>query len=599
MNEALNQMLFKMKCWLLPICILIIGANIHAQTYRYVNTVFPSSTKTADVVYGTADFLNAPYFNESNTSVGDLVMDIYTPTGDANTNRPAIIFAHSGGFINGNRNHDDMVAFCDTFARKGYVTATIDYRVGFYVLTNIGMHSTRAAYRGLQDGRSAVRYLRANAALYGIDPDKIYFAGSSAGGFIALHSIYMDDPSEKPSDANAVSYANLIFPFGYSGPDLGPYDIGDHLSENGSPDAILSLWGAVENTSLITNSSPQPAFLVHGTSDGTVPFGAGYPFGYPLIPQVEGSDLINNQLNALGSTTHETYFISGADHEFYGTSNGTWSNGSNGNAHWDIIVDKTENFFWLRHKPDANFSVSTNNLEANFTFTGSDAISWLWNFGDGFISSQPNPSHTYASSDTYEVLLYIENNNLSWDTISMPVKVEQALPLSWSQALKAQYTKGETLLSWSVTAQINNETFVIEHSKNGRDFEVIGQVAGDNNLLAEKSFSFIHSNSTEGLHYYRIRQVDFDGQFSFSNVATVDIPSIGIQFFPNPAKDQITIILPEQQATQVFLYNALGQLIRQIDIKHSPFQLDVSDLATGSYFLQPTTTNSYQLLWIH
>ena len=87
------------------------------------------------MVYGSAPALNFPYANENSSSNDNLVMDIYEPLGDVLTQRPAIVFAHSGGFITGDRNHDDMVAFCDSFARKGYVTATIDYRQNFYLLS--------------------------------------------------------------------------------------------------------------------------------------------------------------------------------------------------------------------------------------------------------------------------------------------------------------------------------------------------------------------------------------------------------------------------------------------------------------------------------
>ena len=114
--------------------VLLFFINISAQTYRYSQSIFSAITKTANVVYGNAPFLNSLYIDESNTTNGNLIMDIYTPTGDTRTDRPAIIFAHGGGFSNGNRNVDDMEAFCDTFARKGYVTITIDYRQGVQVV---------------------------------------------------------------------------------------------------------------------------------------------------------------------------------------------------------------------------------------------------------------------------------------------------------------------------------------------------------------------------------------------------------------------------------------------------------------------------------
>ena len=177
------------KIFLPVIAVLYFTGLANSQNFRYVNTVFPASVKTAGIVFGTAAFLNAPYINESSTTSQNLVMDIYQPKNDTLTKRPAIIFAHSGGFITGTREVDDMQAFCDTFARKGYVTATIDYRQGLEIADNADMHYTRAAYRGLQDGRTAVRFIRANAAAFGVDADRVYFGGSSAGSFIGLNSI--------------------------------------------------------------------------------------------------------------------------------------------------------------------------------------------------------------------------------------------------------------------------------------------------------------------------------------------------------------------------------------------------------------------------
>ena len=394
----------------LLLALLTVSSLIYAQDYRYTNTLFTNTIKTADIVYGTAPFLNtATNIDESSTYVGDLVMDIYTPDGDTETNRPAIIFAHAGGFINGHRNHEDIVLFCQELAKKGYVTATIDYRKGFYLVDDVPMHGTRAVYRGIQDGRAAIRYLRANAAAYGVDPDKVYFGGSSAGAFIALHSIYMQE-SEKPAFAGPVSYTSLFIPF--TGPDLGPLDNGANLSYNGTPDAVISLWGAIQTPDLITNETT-PIYLVHGTADGTVPYDTGYPFAYPLMPTVYGSKQVNDKLNNLGFTNKETYFVTGEDHEFYGTNNGDWPDVPN--AFWDVIFDSSVNFLWNQHKPAVDFTENSTGLSVDFTDASTGAISWLWDFGDGNTSTQQNPTHIYTTAGSYEVKLYVENDNKSWN----------------------------------------------------------------------------------------------------------------------------------------------------------------------------------------
>ncbi len=395
------------------------------QDHRYTTSLFSSATVINNVVFGTAPFINGPLFTvESNTTIQNLVMDIYKPTGDTFTLRPAIIFAHSGGFYTGNRSVNDMTALCENFAKKGYVTATIDYRQGFNLfLGNTDMHATRAVYRGLQDGRTAVRYLRANATLYGIDARKIYFVGSSAGSFIALHAIYLDTAAEIPTQAGVVNYSNATAPFSHTAPSLGGLDIGNNLTFNGKPDAVISMWGAIQSTNLIIESSTTPAFLIHGEADSSVLFNTGSPFGFSSFPSADGSNPINARLDALGITTKETYFVPGQGHEFYGTTNGTWSNGAAGNSFWPIIVNKSEQFLWKQHKPVADFNWTQNALTASYTDTSTSSLAWWWDFGDGTFSNLQNPNHTYSTTGTYQVKLYVENDIKSWDEITKSITV--------------------------------------------------------------------------------------------------------------------------------------------------------------------------------
>ncbi len=406
----------KLKSRLLTLLILsLFSVTVKAQTYRYTTALFPSSIIVKEVVYGNVPFLNFPYDVENDTIMADITMDIFSPVGDPHTHRPAIIFAHSGGFIIGNKNHDDMMALCDSLARRGYITATIDYRQGFNLLSNANMHGVRAAYRGLQDGRSAVRFMRAHAETYGVDPDKVYFVGSSAGAFIGLHSLFLDDIAEKPAEAGVVNYSNMSFPYNHTTPDLGGLDMGENLSYNGKPDALVSLWGAIQRTDLITTDNDTPLLLVHGDSDGVVPFETGSPFGYSALNDVFGSHRINMRLDSLGLTHKETYFVPGEGHEFYGVSNGAWDNGVGGNAYWDTIFEKITHFLWLQHKPTAAFTYSTDGMTINFTATATGAETWFWDFGDGTSSTEQNPRHTYEEEGRYTVKLHVENEILSWD----------------------------------------------------------------------------------------------------------------------------------------------------------------------------------------
>ncbi|MEA1877416.1 MAG: carboxylesterase family protein [Bacteroidota bacterium] len=401
--------------------LLIFSAGLQAQTFRYTQSIFNEVSITENVVYITAPSLSGLYNDESNTSSETFAMDVYQPVGDEINIRPAIIFIHGGAFVSGNRKHDDMKAFCDSLARKGYVTVTIDYRLGMYLTSNAS--ATRAVYRGIQDGRAALRFLKANASTYGIDPDKIYMAGSSAGAFICLHSVYMNDPDEKPVKAGSYTYNNPLFPFNQiTAPDLGAYDIGNNLDQDGNPNAIFCLWGALQNTSLIEAKDNIPIYLVHGTSDGTVPFGIGPPFGLSSFADTYGSNPISAAIAQHGFNRISSWFVEGEGHEFYGVNNGNWSPAPN--DYWGTTIEKATDFFHDQHKPHAGFSYSSRALDVVFTNESTDAQNWYWDFGDGETSRQDNPDHTYSTSGTYTVTLHVENKIKSWDESSIEVSVD-------------------------------------------------------------------------------------------------------------------------------------------------------------------------------
>lgn len=467
-----------------------------AQEYRYVHTIFPASVKTSGVVYGSAPFLNSPYINEASTTVLNLVMDIYRPQGDTATLRPAIIFAHPGGFVTGNRTVDDMTAFCDTFARKGYVTATIDYRQGLEVLDNADLHYIRGAYRGIQDGRTAVRFLRANAAAYGIDPSRIYFDGSSAGAFIGLNSVYMD-PNELPAEVGPVSYT--AFATSYTGPDLGPPDTGANLSFSGTADGVMSCWGGVGDTLTLGANNPTPLFLIHGTADQTVPFTVGPPFGYAALADVYGSYPISRRLSHLGMPARDTYFVSGKDHEFYGTTNGMWSNGTGGNEYWDTVVRKATSFFWQLHKPAAAFGFETNGFSVQFTDQTPGATGWSWDFNDGTLSALQHPEHTYAAAGTYRVRLYVRNAIQSWDTVSSSVTVPSSTGIGSAGA--AGFTLSPVPAHGSVTLSFTNG---IPASVKIILYDITGRQQPVRTTPTSGGFVIDLSGFAKGIYFFRI-----------------------------------------------------------------------------------------------
>lgn len=325
-----------MKYFYLLLLTALTVYDVSAQSYnelRYRERIFTGSITTSDIQYGSAPQWVWPYWNE------DLYVDVYQPVGDTLSKRPLVILAHAGGFLNGAKDVDDMVALCDSLARLGYVTASIEYRKGFNPLDNES--AERAVYRGIQDGKAAVRYFKENAATYGVDTNFIYFGGMSAGGYISLHVAYMDLESERPASTYGGGTVN----------DLGCLDCaGNSYGHTSKVRAILDYWGAVQDTTIMAPGDI-PVMIMHGENDPTVPFVYGYPFGLSTLPQTYGGLPISERAQHLG-LDYEFYTSQGNLHMLDGSNNGTFDSSNPPNAFWyDTLLPRTEAFLYRMTKP--------------------------------------------------------------------------------------------------------------------------------------------------------------------------------------------------------------------------------------------------------
>ena len=316
-----------MKKLLLFLSFVLAGsATTLAQSLpnRYRDNIASAVTTTTGVAFSTnipqvstanvAGFLIANEQTYGNVRV-TLRMDIYQPQGDTLSKRPVIIFCFGGGFVNGSRDAADMVALAQTFAKRGFVTASIDYRLGMNL--SDPEKAKRAVYRALQDGRSAVRFFRNNARTYRVDPNQVFISGHSAGAFVACNNAYVDREAERPAST-----------FGINGlADLGTLDaIGDNRTgTNGGPvsgkaNAVLSFAGAVVDPNHIEGPTDVPVALFHSLNDPIVPYYSGKPFAFLDIvpgfnlPVVYGSNPINARANAVGAPhLFYTYYFRGHD----------------------------------------------------------------------------------------------------------------------------------------------------------------------------------------------------------------------------------------------------------------------------------------------
>jgi len=194
---------------LITFSLLLMGISANAQN-RYLDEVFTDVKITDSVVFAQNVSIEPMLINLS-PALMPIYCDIYEPVGDTLTNRPVIIVSHTGSFLppvangqpTGSIKDSSIVEQCNRWAKKGYVAVAMGNRLGWNPLStdqNVRTSTLlQAAYRGIQDAKAMVRYMRMtedNGNPYGINPNKIVLGGQGTGAYISLGYATLDDESK-------------------------------------------------------------------------------------------------------------------------------------------------------------------------------------------------------------------------------------------------------------------------------------------------------------------------------------------------------------------------------------------------------------------
>ena len=242
---------------------------------RYKTEVFSKIDSIKEVQYGEAVNVNG--------ETEKLFLNIFQPVSDDLKKRPLVVTIHGGGFVNGDKAAGFQVSFCKSLTKKGYVTASINYRMGIGKPKSDATYF-EAMYRAVQDAKAAVRFFRKNAEQYGIDTAKIAIMGGSAGSMTALHAAYLDQ-NEVPSNIDIKKLGTLEGTSGNAG-------------FSSKVHAVINCWGAMVDYKWI-NKGDVPLYSVHGTADSTVPYDDSYNYhGFAY-----GSKILYERALAVGVPT--------------------------------------------------------------------------------------------------------------------------------------------------------------------------------------------------------------------------------------------------------------------------------------------------------
>jgi hypothetical protein len=185
------------------------------------------------------------------------------------------------------------------------------------------------------------------------------------------------------------------------------------------------------------------------------------------------------------------------------------------------------------------------------------------------------------------------------NTFPFILKCPVILPISLL-SFDGELVNQKVNLKWSTLSEINNDYFVIQRSTNAKDYFDIGTVKGSGNSNVFKEYSFVDDNPSNGNNYYRLKQVDFDGEEKVVRVIAVSAVLFVNQInkiYPNPVKNSAEIILATsyENEAQIRVFDAMGKLIYQ-DNKYlvrgeNAISLNLTHLAKGIYSVAVTSNS--------
>ncbi|MEM0993981.1 MAG: T9SS type A sorting domain-containing protein [Bacteroidota bacterium] len=175
-----------------------------------------------------------------------------------------------------------------------------------------------------------------------------------------------------------------------------------------------------------------------------------------------------------------------------------------------------------------------------------------------------------VDGDDYTIVLQ------RYDVVALPVEL-----LSFTA--KATDTE-QVLLQWQTSSELNNKGFELERGTNGKEWKAITFIKGAGTSLETQEYEYLDQQPFKGINYYRLKQMDVDGAFEYSEIRVVKLGKFNLSIAPNPVQDVLYFTFDDIKEIQnIQLYNNAGQLVKEVSSFDG--QINMQELNTGIYIL--------------
>lgn len=310
-----------------------------------------------------------------------------------------------------------------------------------------------------------------------------------------------------------------------------------------------------------TYSDSGDAFMLKLNSEGSALTYCTFLGGTGLDEDYDNNLAIDKAGNA--------YVVGGTSSTDFPISSDAFSKSKNG--YFDVFLSKFNNTgsqliystFIGGGMSDAGYSVDVDSIGNIYVAGEANSVD--------FPTTTGSYDQTYnGDHDIFVTKLYIDN--------IVPVNI-----ISFAASIQ----QGKVLLTWLTTNETGNDCFIIERRSNNNNFINIGKVYSKGN--GTLSYSFTDNNSQKGTSYYRLKQVDKDGQFSYSKIASVslDIQNSLLTISPNPTTGNTTLTLSNNnKKITIKVSDANGKVVWQTVTSESSVIIPSQQFAGGLYNVQ-------------
>ncbi|MFT4679777.1 MAG: hypothetical protein ACJAV7_001377 [Flavobacteriales bacterium] len=182
---------------------------------------------------------------------------------------------------------------------------------------------------------------------------------------------------------------------------------------------------------------------------------------------------------------------------------------------------------------------------------------------------------------------------------NVDIRLLSMLPIELLNFDAIELVNKSVLLEWQTASETNNDYFTIERSKDAFEWEGLTNIEGAGNSTTWRSYSSHDSEPHFGESYYRLKQTDFDGQFSYSDITHIELSGMEdtrVAIFPNPTTNVISIKGDEYEIDEISIFNSLGEdvtpvaAIERQELDKETVVIVLSELTKGLYLVKTRNT---------